>query len=138
MPSSGYIQRITLPDGTEWEINAVKVNAHTVNADVPANAVFTDTTYSLVGERNTTGLVKNGSDVIDVTLYYPCPIVSGVPYYRREDVAIYDGDGNEISTTYWKKSDTIEYDYDSTDEALHLLNDFDGYGYSDLTEALTI
>lgn len=97
-----------------------------------------DTTYSLVGTQNSTGLVKNGSDVSDVTLYHPCPIVSGVPYYRREDVAIYDGDGNEISTTYWKKSDTIEYDYDSTDETLHLLNDFDGYGYSDLTESLTI
>ena len=97
-----------------------------------------DTTYSLVGAQNTTGLVKNGSGVSDVTLYNPCPIVQGIPYYKNEDVAIYDGDGNEIATTYWKKSDTIQYDYDSTNEALYLLNDFDGYGYSDLTGSLTI
>ena len=37
--------------------NAKKVNGHTVNIDVPANAVFTDTTYS-VATTTTSGLMS--------------------------------------------------------------------------------
>lgn len=41
-----------------------------------------DTTYSVVGANGTTGLIKNGSTVTSSSGYTPCPIVSGVPYYK--------------------------------------------------------
>lgn len=40
----------------------------------------------LVGEYDTTGLVKNGSTITTITSdigYVPCPIVDGVPYYQN-------------------------------------------------------
>ena len=100
MASSGYISKITLPNGTQWDIKDAKLNGHTVNSDVPAGAVFTDTTYSLVGAQGTTGLVKNGSDVVDTTLYVPTPIVGGVPYYSDE-IAKY---------VYDDETQTLEYE----------------------------
>lgn len=41
--------------------NALKVNNHTVNADVPSGAKFTDTTYGAAS--SSLGLVKSGGDV---------------------------------------------------------------------------
>ena len=43
------ITQIELPDGNTYDINAKTVNGHTVASDVPANAVFTDTTYTATG-----------------------------------------------------------------------------------------
>ena len=40
------ISQVKLPNNTTYDINAKKVNGHTVAKDVPSNAVFTDTTYS--------------------------------------------------------------------------------------------
>lgn len=92
--------------------NAEKVNNHTVNSDVPANAIFTDTKYSIVttsvnglmsstdktkldgietGANNyslptasssTLGGVKTTSTVTSNSGYTACPIISGVPYYK--------------------------------------------------------
>lgn len=45
-----------------WTGDAAKVNGHTVGMDVPSNAVFTDTTYSLSGAYGT------GNDTYVVTL----------------------------------------------------------------------
>lgn len=45
-----------------WTGDAAKVNGHTVGIDVPSNAVFTDTTYSLSGAYGT------GDDTFVVTL----------------------------------------------------------------------
>lgn len=69
-------------NGNLHDFNAATVSGHTVASNVPANAVFTDTTYALVGAQNTTGLIKNGSAVSDVSQMTPCPIVGGVPYYE--------------------------------------------------------
>lgn len=60
----------------------LKAMTYTLGKSVPSNAVFTDTTYSVVGANGTTGLVKNGSSVTSTTGYIACPIVSGVPYYK--------------------------------------------------------
>lgn len=40
--------------------NSVKVNDHTVNSDVPANAKFTDTTYSAITNAQVTAAVTAG------------------------------------------------------------------------------
>lgn len=40
------ISKIKIPNGTTYDINAVTVNDHTVNSDVPKDAKFTDTTYN--------------------------------------------------------------------------------------------
>lgn len=45
--------------------------------------VPTNTTYSLVGAKNTQGLIKNGSDVTSPEGYVPCPIINGIPYYKE-------------------------------------------------------
>lgn len=42
----GTISKIKAPNGTTYNIDAVKVNGKTVASDVPSNAKFTDTTYS--------------------------------------------------------------------------------------------
>ena len=39
------ITQIKTPDDTIYEIDAITVNSHNVNKNVPSNAVFTDTTY---------------------------------------------------------------------------------------------
>ena len=92
--------------------NAATVNGHTVNANVPANAVFTDTTYNTVSQTkdglmsaadkkkldgiaagankytlptassSTLGGVKTSSTVTSSSGYTACPIISGVPYYK--------------------------------------------------------
>ena len=56
--------------------------SYTIDKSVPSNAVFTDTTYSLVGANGTTGLIKNGSTVTSSSGYTACPIISGIPYYK--------------------------------------------------------
>jgi len=45
-----------------WDGNASKVNNHTVESNVPANAKFTDTTYTVATESKL-GLIKNGGDI---------------------------------------------------------------------------
>lgn len=42
------ISQIKLPNNNTYDINAKKVNGHIVGTDVPANALFTDTTYSAI------------------------------------------------------------------------------------------
>ena len=45
--------------------------------------VPTNTTYKLVGAKDTQGLIKNGSDVTSPEGYVPCPIINGIPYYKE-------------------------------------------------------
>lgn len=52
-----------------------------------------NTTYSLVGAKDTTGLVKNGSSVTSASGYTACPIIGGVPYYK---------DTNTADTNTWR------------------------------------
>lgn len=47
---------------TETAVNAQKVNDHTVNSDVPAGAVFTDTTYSNA-TTSTAGLMSSADKI---------------------------------------------------------------------------
>lgn len=42
-----------------------------------------NTTYSLVGARGSTGLIKNGSLITSASGYTACPIIGGVPYYKN-------------------------------------------------------
>lgn len=42
-----------------------------------------NTTYSLVGAKGSTGLIKNGSPITNTLGYITCPIIEGVPYYRN-------------------------------------------------------
>lgn len=42
----------------------------------------TNTTYGVVGDNGSTGLVKNGSTVTSASGYTACPIVGGIPYYK--------------------------------------------------------
>ena len=50
------ISQIKLPDNTTYDINAKKVNSHTVATDVPSGAVFTDT-------KNTAGSTDTSSKI---------------------------------------------------------------------------
>lgn len=47
-----------------------------------------NTTYSLVGAKNSTGLIKNGSSITNALGYIACPIIGGVPYYRNTTYSI--------------------------------------------------
>lgn len=64
--------------------NADTVNNHTVESDVPADAVFTDTIYNLpTAGLNTLGGVTTTSTVSSSSGHTACPIINGVPYYRN-------------------------------------------------------
>ncbi len=75
-------------DGTQYHLiaidsrNANTVNGHTVESNVPANAVFTDTVYTLPTAGSSLGGVKTTSTVTSTTGLTPCPIISGIPYYK--------------------------------------------------------
>ena len=56
--------------------------SHTLEADVPSDAVFTDTVYSLPVASSTLGGVKTTSSVTSTSGLTACPIISGVPYYK--------------------------------------------------------
>lgn len=63
LDETGKVPSAQLPEGLPASGgDADTVNGHTVDADVPANAKFTDTTYS-VATDSTLGLVKSGGDV---------------------------------------------------------------------------
>ena len=44
---------------------------------------YKDTTYSLVGTKDSTGLIKNGSTVTSSSGYTASPIINGIPYYKN-------------------------------------------------------
>ena len=63
--------------------NAATVGGHTVGVNVPSDAKFTDTIYSLpTASSSTLGGVKTTSTVTSNSGYTACPIISGVPYYK--------------------------------------------------------
>lgn len=57
-----------------------------------------DTTYSVVGAKNTTGLVKNGSDVTSASGYTAAPIIGGVPYYYDTTYSAATAQANGLMT----------------------------------------
>ena len=115
--------------------NASKVNNHTVNADVPSGAKFTDTTYSAAttsanglmtaamvtklngiaaganayslptASSSTLGGVKTTSTVTSTSGLTACPIISGVPYYK------------DTNTTYGVATSSSNGLMSSTDKA---------------------
>lgn len=46
------ISQIQLPNGTTYDINAITVNGHTVNASVPSDAKFTDSYTTITGTND--------------------------------------------------------------------------------------
>lgn len=68
--------------------NAEKVNGHTVGADVPSNAVFTDTVYDDSAVKTS---IQN--------------IVNGTTQVGSATKATQDAQGNVIDTTYAKKTE---------------------------------
>lgn len=51
-----FAKKTDIPDSLPADGgNSDTVNGHTVNTDVPAEAKFTDTTYSVLGETHTAG-----------------------------------------------------------------------------------
>lgn len=51
------LSKITLPNNITYDLRDSNLNGHTVNADVPANAEFTDTTYEEATD-STAGLMS--------------------------------------------------------------------------------
>ena len=63
-PASGDQDKYLKADGTWSAVNPTTINGHTVNSDVPANAKFTDTIYTLPNATTTTkGGVQIGDNV---------------------------------------------------------------------------
>ena len=73
--------------------NSATVNNHTVAVDVPSNAVFTDTTYSVMGASGST----HASGLVPDT-----PTTAGTSKYLRED-----GTWTEPSITYSNTGFTV-------------------------------
>lgn len=76
-PSSGVVSLPAYPTALPANGgNAATVNTHTVGTDVPANAVFTDHTYSVMGASGST----HASGLVPDT-----PTTAGTSKYLRED-----------------------------------------------------
>lgn len=119
------ISQIKLPDNTTYDINAKKVNSHTVATDVPSGAVFTDT-------KNTAGSTDTSSKIylIGATSQAANP-------QTYSDDQVYVEDGKITSNSVESKSVIIK---NSTDKSIiqlgrnaeagsWLVNDANG-GYS--------
>lgn len=65
--------------------NSTTVNGYTVDSNVPANAKFTDTIYILPTASSSLGGVKTTSKITSTANLTPCPIISGVPYYKESN-----------------------------------------------------
>lgn len=65
-PSSGQAQSITVP----YASNAGTVNSHTVNSDVPSDAKFTDTTYTLGTDGDAVTLTPSSGTAQSITVPY--------------------------------------------------------------------
>ena len=88
--------QVAIFDGTTGK---VKASGYTIAKSVPANALFTDTTYSTVGTNGTTGLIKNGSSVTSTSGLTACPIINGVPYYKAPSTTTDNDTKNTAGTT---------------------------------------
>lgn len=82
------VAKATEADTATTASNAEKVNGHTVGADVPSNAVFTDTVYD--------------DSAVKVSIQN---IVNGTTQVGNATKATQDAQGNVIDTTYAKKTE---------------------------------
>ncbi len=77
------------------------INGHTVEADVPSDAKFTDTVYTLPTASSTLGGVKTTSTVTSTSGLTATPIIDGVPYYdKRTAVSSPLPNGTTFGTFY--------------------------------------
>lgn len=67
--SSLVIATATSGNNTIWDVGVAKVNGHTVEKDVPSNAVFTDHTYNFGGTTFYSGNSGNAEHNADNMLY---------------------------------------------------------------------
>lgn len=82
------VAKATEADTATTASNAEKVNGHTVGADVPSNAVFTDTVYD---DSDVKASIQN--------------IVNGTTQVGSATKATQDAQGNVINETYAKKTE---------------------------------
>lgn len=86
------------------------------NNNLYVNVPWENTTYDVVGVNGTTGLIKNGSDVTDISEYTACPIVDGVPYYMSGSSSIsWDQIINKPNLVQYEETDIV---IDSIEESL--------------------
>lgn len=71
------ISKITTPDGTAYNLKDASaraaLNGHTVGADVPADAAFSDTTYTISISNNVITLTSSTGGTSTATL----PVYNG-------------------------------------------------------------
>lgn len=59
------LSKITLPNNVSYDLRDSHLNGHTVNADVPSDAVFTDTTYEAATTSQAGLMSANDKAVVD-------------------------------------------------------------------------
>lgn len=139
------ISKIVTPDGSEYNIKASTVNGHTVNSDVPSNAVFTDTNTwrnikvngtETLGNRTDTGSI-NFSAGSNVTL---TPSSTGKTLTIAATDTTYESKSASSGSTAvslctrgekytWNnKQDAIAYSSASMPNNLHITGSFAKYG----------
>lgn len=111
---SGTPVTVTMPNAGINTTGVVKTNSNVTS--VPTSSGYypcpivggipyyqnTNTTYSTVGAKNTTGLVKNGSDETSAFGYTACPIIGGIPYYKDTNTTypVASGSANGLMPSY--------------------------------------
>ena len=93
------ISQIKLPNNTTYDINAKTVNNHTVASDVPADAVFTDTTYNVT--PITISTAQRGADIAvdDITDWSAGSVTSASYNSSTDTLEITNGSAPSLSYT---------------------------------------
>ena len=119
------IKKIKMPDNTTYDLRDSNLNGHTVNADVPSNAVFTDTTYNVMtgatsSTDGTSGLVpapsSSGYNIkylrADGSWATPAPKVKVIDYtitmLAEDESFIETITDSEITSNHFVVSSTID------------------------------
>ncbi len=119
------ISQIKLPDGNSYNINATTVNKHTVESDVPANAVFTDTDIKVKQSLTTSSNVDSrpvllgysyaATSTTDPTFATATDIV-----YAANEVFVRPSIG-QINATSYQVAAKCEMKFNSTTQALDFI-----------------
>ena len=137
-PSNGSPQTVNITTSGGSGGDAATVNGHTVDSDVPANAVFSDTTYTFTSGTNGFTVTPSNGEAQNITV---TPSVSTVAYnanglmtaaqYRKifnrseEDGSLLVANANKFYTTgsdgnpSWRVTPIVANDQDGLMAAAH-------------------
>lgn len=116
LPPAGSATRPVYIDNS----HTIQPITHTIQSDVPADAVFTDTVYTLpTASSSTLGGVKTGTSLSSTTGYTACPVDSnGTIYYKNINIPKF----NFTFTNTYYDSDNKGFETETNNDLTNFIN----------------